>query len=150
VALPPFTVAALREWRTVQARERLQLGAEYEDNGFVFSNEFGRPLEGANLYSRNFRRVMERAGLGEWGPERARAPRGPKGRRRFNPKYRLYDLRHSAATLLLRSGVHPKVVSERLGHATVAFTLDVYSASLPDMQKDAADAMEAALGGGGA
>jgi integrase len=59
----------------------------------------------------------------------------------------MYDLRHTAATLLLRAGVHPKVVSERLGHSSVAFTLDVYSASLPDMQEEAAEKLEAMLGG---
>ncbi len=67
--------------------------------------------------------------------------------RKFEPAFRMYDLRHTAATLLLRAGVHPKVVSERLGHASVAFTLDVYSASLPDMQESAAEALDAMLGG---
>jgi site-specific recombinase XerC len=60
---------------------------------------------------------------------------------------RFHDLRHSAATLLLGAGVHPKIVSERLGHATVAITFDTYSHVLPDMQREAAAALDAALHG---
>lgn len=58
---------------------------------------------------------------------------------------RFHDLRHTAATLMLRTGANPKTVSERLGHATVAFTLDTYAHVLPDMQRDAAEALSAAL-----
>lgn len=58
---------------------------------------------------------------------------------------RLYDLRHTHATLLLLAGVHPKVVSERLGHASVAITLDVYSHVLPNMQQEAAERLDAML-----
>ena len=54
------------------------------------------------------------------------------------PAIRLHDLRHTHATLALRAGVHPKVVSERLGHATVAITLDIYSHAIPAMQEEAA------------
>jgi integrase len=60
------------------------------------------------------------------------------------PKLRLHGLRHTHATLALRAGVHAKVVSERLGHASVAFTLDTYTDALPDMQETAAG-MVAAL-----
>ena len=139
VVLPVFAVRALRAHRAAQAQERLLVGGEYVDDGFVFATEFGRPLDASNLYDRNFRRIMSEAGLGVWVGE---------GRtRKFEPAFRMYDLRHTAATLLLRAGVHPKVVSERLGHASVAFTLDVYSASLPDMQESAAEALDAMLGG---
>lgn len=142
VALPAFTVRALRAWRAVQAQERLLLGAEYKADGFTFTTELGSPLALPNLHRRNFRRIMTAAGLGEW----EEVPAGRKAKRRFVPAYRLYDLRHTAATLLLRAGVHPKAVSERLGHSSVAFTLDVYSASLPDLQEEAAEKMEAMLG----
>ncbi len=63
VVLPAFAVRALREHRTRQAREKLQLGAEYQAHGFVFCSSFGAPLDLANLADRNFRRVMERAEL---------------------------------------------------------------------------------------
>ena len=55
---------------------------------------------------------------------------------------RFYDLRHSAATILLVAGVRPKVVQERLGHSTVAMTLDVYSHVLPSMQREAAEKID--------
>lgn len=58
---------------------------------------------------------------------------------------RLYDLRHTHPTLLLLAGVHPKVVSERLGYSSIAITLDVYSHMLPNMQKEAADRLDAML-----
>ena len=60
---------------------------------------------------------------------------------------RCHDLRHTHATLLLRQGVHVKVVSERLGHSTVGITLDTYSHVLPDMQEEATEKLEAVLQG---
>jgi integrase len=59
---------------------------------------------------------------------------------------RFHDLRHTCATLLLREGVNPKVVSEMLGHTSITITLNTYSHVLPGMQDSAVDAMEAALG----
>jgi integrase len=142
VVLPPLTVRALREWRATSARERLLLGAEYENHDLVFATEFGRPLDGGNLHARNFRRIMAEARLGEW------VPVGSDGKKdRFRPGFRVYDLRHTCATTLLRRGVNPKIVSERLGHASVVLTLDTYSHVLPDMQSGAADELEAAFGG---
>ncbi len=64
------------------------------------------------------------------------------------PRIRLHDLRHSYATISLKAGVHPKVVSERLGHATVAFTLDRYSHAVPGMQEDAAEKIAGLIFGG--
>ena len=61
------------------------------------------------------------------------------------PRMRLYDLRHSAATIALAAGVPPKVVSEQLGHASTAFTLDTYAHVLPHMQDEAAARVEAML-----
>ena len=59
-------------------------------------------------------------------------------KRSLLPSIRLYDLRHTHATLALQAGIHPKVVSERLGHATVSITLDTYSHAIPAMQEEAA------------
>jgi integrase len=64
------------------------------------------------------------------------------------PRLRLHDLRHTMATLMLAQGEHPKIVSERLGHATVGITLDTYSHVLPGLQAAAADRLAAVLGGG--
>jgi integrase len=62
------------------------------------------------------------------------------------PRIRFHDLRHTAATLMLSRGIHPKVVAEMLGHATVAVTLDIYSHVTPDMQREAARVMTEFLG----
>lgn len=61
------------------------------------------------------------------------------------PRIRFYDLRHTAATLLLGQGLHPKIVSEMLGHSTIAITLDLYSHITPTMQREAASVMDAIL-----
>lgn len=138
VPLPGIAAQALRDHRKRQAEERLLLGSEYQDHGFVFATEFGQPLDGANLSSRNFRRIMAAAGLGAW--------EGEGRKRRFRPAFRMYDLRHTCATLLLLAGENPKVVSERLGHASITLTLDTYSHVLPDMQEAAAEKLEAMFG----
>ncbi|MCH2470767.1 MAG: hypothetical protein MK486_12240 [Gemmatimonadetes bacterium] len=89
VVLPSF---AVRAHRAAQAQERLLIGAEYGDQGFVFATEFGRPLDASNLYDRNFRRIMSKAGLGGWV--------GEGRRQKFQPAFRMYDLWHTSATLL--------------------------------------------------
>jgi integrase len=61
------------------------------------------------------------------------------------PVIRVHDLRHTSATLLLAEGVHGKIVQERLGHANIAMTLDLYSHVTADMQRQAADALEAKI-----
>lgn len=126
VVLTAQAVGAVRCHRVAQAEERLRLGAAWEDTGLVFVNEIGRPVEASNLVNRHFLPALRRAGL---------------------PRIRFHDLRHTAATLLVARGVHPKIVSETLGHSQVAITLDTYSHVTPTMQRAAAEAMEAALRG---
>ena len=142
VPLSAPVVQALREWRAKQGAERLQLGVEYENNGFVFATEFGKPLHATNLARRNYRRILEAAELGTW--------EGEGNARRFRPGFRMYDLRHTCATVLMKMGENPKVVSERLGHASVTLTLDTYSHVSPTMQKEATEKMGAVLFGEGA
>jgi len=79
---------------------------------------------GPNLMTRAFKKVVTTSGV---------------------PKLTIHGLRHTHATILLEQGVNPKVVSERLGHASVATTMDIYSHVLPDMQEKAALAIDAAL-----
>lgn len=105
VALDAETVALLRAHRARQNEEKLALGPGYEDSGLVFAKEDGTPVN-PNHLTVLFQRIAQRAGL---------------------PRIRLHELRHSHATLAFASGVHPKVVSERLGHANPAFTMQVYS-----------------------
>jgi len=93
----------------------------------VFRTASGRPVNADGL-AKHFRSILEAADL---------------------PRIRLYDLRHTAATLALAAGVSPKVVSEQLGHASAAFTLDTYAHVLPHMQDEAATKVEAMLFGKG-
>jgi integrase len=116
IALDPKTVAALRAHLKRQAEERLAWGPGYYDGGFVFAREDGSPLDPDEL-SKAFKRHVRAAGL---------------------PSIRLHDLRHGVATLMLRAGVHPKVVQERLGHHSAAFTLDAYSHVTAGLQEEAA------------
>ncbi|MEO6025580.1 MAG: site-specific integrase [Candidatus Binatia bacterium] len=124
VALPNVTVEALRRHRTDQAKRRLSLGSAYKDQGLVLTRLDGRPMDPAET-SKAFARVIARNGL---------------------RRHSLHSLRHTHATLLLRANVHPKVVSERLGHATIGITLDTYSHVLPDMQEAAAKKLDGVLG----
>jgi integrase len=124
VSLGTVVVEALRRHRVNQTAERLLQGPTWQDNDLVFANEVGKPIEPSNLRRRSFVPLLAKAGL---------------------PSIRFHDLRHSAATLLLGQGIHPKIVSERLGHSRVSITLDLYSHVTPTMQQQAADAMDALL-----
>lgn len=123
VAVGTVAVTALREHRKRQAQEQLLVGSEWRDLGLVFATEFGDFLSPTTLRLA-LRRTLTRAGL---------------------PTIRFHDLRHSAATLMLSRGVHPKMASEMLGHSTIAITLDLYSHVSANMQRQAADAIDAAL-----
>ncbi len=124
VALSPAIVAALRTHRTKLAEERLQAGAAWQDYGLVFPTLLGTPQSPSNIRTRSLNRILTRAHL---------------------PLISFHDLRHTAATLALSANVNPKIVSEMLGHSSVAFTLDTYSHVLPTMQTDAAAVMEQVL-----
>lgn len=143
IILPQPATHALRQWRSEQAKLRLKAGSEWSDHGLVFTTGSGEPLDWTNL-SRSFERVMAKAEIGEWQepPAKPRGRPGPNKRRKFKPKYRAYALRHTHATLLLRRGMNPKVISERLGHFSVGFTLDVYAAPMEDLQHEAVAEME--------
>ncbi len=124
VALSKQPIDALRRHRVAQAEERLRLGAGWEDSDLVFCSAAGHPITASGL-RRSFEPLLKRAGL---------------------PRMRFHDLRHTAATLLLGRGVHPKVVSEMLGHTRISTTLDLYSHVSMTMQQQAADAFDAILG----
>jgi integrase len=116
IALDPATVAALREHRRWQLEKRLAVGPGWEDSGLVFTWPDGRPLH-PERFSKWFEQHTRAAGL---------------------PRIRLHDVRHSYATAALAAGIPAKIVSERLGHANIAITMDTYSHVLPGLDELAA------------
>jgi integrase len=125
IALSASVVESLKRHRVRQLEYRLGLGEAYQDHGYVFVNETGGYIHPNTLY-RRYHELVARAGV---------------------PEIRFHDLRHTSATLLLAEGVHGKIVQERLGHSNIAMTLDLYSHVTADMQRQAADALEAAISG---
>lgn len=124
IVLPPFAVEVLRRHLLDQKQRRLRAGSAWHDADLMAEIGNGRPIDPGE-FTRRFRRIAKDAGA---------------------PRVRLHDLRHAFATMLLASGVHPKIASEALGHSTVGITPDTYSHVLPNMQADAAAAIERALG----
>lgn len=116
VSIDPTTAAVLGAFRKRQVEERLAWGPAWQDTGYVFTSEDGRLLHPQQV-TVTFKRRAREAGL---------------------PPIRLHDLRHTAATLALTAGIHPKVVSERLGHASIGITLDTYSHVGEGLQEEAA------------
>jgi len=125
VPLGPSAISALRRHRIAQALERLAMGTAWQDGDLVFCTEIGTPIDAGNLLSRMHYPLLAASGL---------------------PRVRFHDLRHTAATLLLEAGVHPRVVAERLGHATPALVMNTYGHATERMQKDATAALERVLG----
>ena len=113
----------LRDHRVKQMEYRLTLGSAYQDQGLVFPGLFGSPFDPEH-FSRGYRSIVNSIDLGH---------------------VRMHDLRHAHASELLRSGVHLKVVQERLGHADISTTANVYSHVAPTLQRDAADAYALAI-----
>jgi integrase len=166
VTLPAGVVKALARQRARQAERRLLLGTEYAQHGFIFATDFGHPLHWTNLAARHFAPLLERLAhriLGEPVPtfdpkglsHKARSARWKAVREAGAAAVtkagldgmRPYDLRHSAASLLLAAGEHPKVVQEMLGHANIGITLDTYTHLIPSLQARAAESMEQILAG---
>lgn len=126
VPLPELTLAALRRHKVAQDAQRLKLGPAYQADGdLVFAGPDGRPW-----FPSNFERT--------WRAFKRHLP--------DELQIRFHDLRHTHASQLLAVGIHPKIVSERLGHASIGITLDVYSHLLPGLQEEAVTKLEASLG----
>jgi integrase len=119
VELDEETVAALEAWQERQRQERDEWPGEWPSHGLVFALQDGAALK-PDWLTRWFQSHAKQAGL---------------------PQIRLHDLRHTHATILLAAGVPVKVVSERLGHSTPAFTMAVYQHVLPGMQREAVQAV---------
>jgi len=116
IALPPSTILLLKDHYEKQKLERAMVGIKLTEGDLVFSTPEGRPFR-PNTVSRAWSTVASRAGV---------------------KVIRFHDARHTHASLMLKQGIHPKVVQERLGHATIAVTLDTYSHVTPGLQEAAA------------
>jgi integrase len=116
LSIDDTTLSALRLHRETQEKDKELLGAGYRDEDFVFCRVDGKALH-PDRVTKLLRQHVRAAGL---------------------PWIKVHGLRHTHATILLQAGVHPKVVQERLGHSSIAMTLDTYSHAIPAMQEDAA------------
>ena len=116
-------VKIFRKIQTAQVEARLAAGSLWQQTDFVFTKPDGAPIDPDSV-THEFTRIIRENEL---------------------PKLNFHGLRHAHATLLLTSGIHPKVVSERLGHSNIGITLDTYSHVLPSLQEEAADAIERQL-----
>lgn len=124
VYLAPRVVAVLRRHRILQEKERLFAGPDWQGEDLIFCTAQGRPL-GYTTVVGAFRRGLVKAGL---------------------PHLRIHDLRHTAATLLLKDAVHPKVVQELLGHSSITLRLATYSHVVLALHAEVAKRMQSILG----
>jgi integrase len=120
VALGRKTIEVLRNHYERQQGDRLRVGENWNEHDLIFTNRNGGPLHPRNLL-RDFKLMLKRAGL---------------------PVIRFHDLRHTAASLMLNSGIAPIIVSRRLGHARASITLDIYGHLIPSMQSEAAEKID--------
>jgi len=120
VALGPRMLEQLQEHAKRQQEEKERAGEKWQENGLVFPTSLGTPTDPHRLYT-YYKVLLQKLGL---------------------PDLRFHDLRHTAATLMLSGGIHPKVAQERLGHARISYTLGTYSHVLPTIQEEAAQRMD--------
>jgi integrase len=125
IPIPGDIVEELKRHKARQAQERLLMGEAYEDYGLVFCQPNGRPIDPRN-FTRHFERLLKEAGV---------------------PRIRFHDGRHTFATLMLELGETPKTVQTMLGHKKIATTLDICSHVSLDLEKNAADRLNAVLRG---
>ena len=117
IALSPSTILVLREYKERQEKLMQSLRLTLTDDNLVFSQYDGKPLLPDSI-TQAWRKLARRVGLRD---------------------IRLHDARHTHASLMLKQGIHPKVVQERLGHASIQITIDTYSHVVPGLQQAAAN-----------
>ena len=125
VLLLPEDVESLRKYHDWQQSYAEELGDQYARRDLVFASTFGSPISPTNFLRRHFHPLLEKCGIKDG--------------------FTFHGLRHTHATLLLKQGVNPKIVQERLGHSSIKVTMDTYSHVLPDMQQQAVDALSKIL-----
>lgn len=122
--IAPFALKALKEHRVHQEDEKQKAGIHWQEHDYVFCTSLGTHLNPTRDVLDQLKIFLKQANL---------------------PAIRFHDLRHSAATLLLSLGVHPKVVQEILGHSQISMTLDIYSHVMPSMHQDAMNKLNEAI-----
>ena len=125
VLLLPKDVESLKKYQNWQKCYADALGDKYDNTNLVFTSVFGQPIRPTNFLRRYFRPLLKKCGISE--------------------KFTFHGLRHTHATMLLKQGVNPKIVQERLGHSSIKVTMDTYSHVLPDMQRQAVEALSRLL-----
>lgn len=123
IALPPTLAVMLRKYKEDRTAAGVLTGKLLSENDLVFCHYDGSPFDPSSV-THSFGKTAKKIGLSG---------------------VRFHDMRHSHATLMLKAGVHPKIVSERLGHARVGITLDTYSHVLPGLQEAAAESFDKML-----
>jgi integrase len=116
IALSPSVTSLLRDHQTKQKLECIMLEIKFEDDRYVFTNHDGKPFR-PNTITRAWETMAKKANI---------------------KVIRLHDARHTHASLMLKKGIHPKIVQERLGHSSIEMTLDIYSHVVPGLQEAAA------------
>ncbi|MGF9909470.1 tyrosine-type recombinase/integrase [Brevibacillus porteri] len=123
VALSPETIEVLKEHRKLILQERVELGPDYQNNDLVVCTQFGGPTT-QRAIQKVWPNFLKKTGA---------------------PKITFHDLRHTHASLLIKQGVHIKVISERLGHSSITITMDKYGHLMPNMQAEAAEGLDSLL-----
>ncbi len=123
LVMPTMISEQLRDHEKRQVAEKLWAGSKWQESGLVFANRVGGPTQARRVIEQ-FHEALGHAGL---------------------RRVRFHDLRHSCATLLLVQGVSPRVVMEVLGHSEIALTMNAYSHVVPELQREAAQRMQAIL-----
>jgi integrase len=127
VPLNKSAVAALKAHRLRQNEERLRLGELWEDQDLVFTNRVGKPINPSNLYNREYKPLLKRAGLED-------------------ERFTFHSLRHTFASALCNKRVYSKVIQSLLGHSSITQTMDTYSHLMGGMGGDAVDGLDEAFG----
>jgi len=123
IILSSATLTVLQKHLNLQQEEKMFAGENWQENDLIFPSTLGTPLDPSNM-SKDFKDTLKMARL---------------------PNIRFHDLRHTAASLMLLQGIHPKIVQERLGHSDISLTLNTYSHVIPTMQEEAAEKMDEIL-----
>jgi integrase len=130
IELPEVAVSTLRAHLALQKQERRKAGSRWRESGMVFTTGIGTMLDQRNML-RAFYGIMNTPDPNDHNPD-------PQKKRKLLPRLRFHDLRHSAATLLLAQGVHPRYIMDLLGHSSISLTMNTYGHVLQEMRRETA------------